>query len=218
MNALRRFFESYKVAEELHKSGCRSKTSFLVLYAISNSIIRVAWTGKPSQKLCVVLHAARCILPPINSVPPKGRISSGAGRSPKDGTATGTGSCTRMGDISSGSNAWLRRSQMLTGPAKCAFRVFWSLTLVAAVFLAVTIPPAPSADYIAEVELEHSSNDIHAQAPCDEGFVCSAYIFSELLGGSFSDLEYQILLITLEMPLRKFSTPQVDLPPPRAAA
>ena len=107
---------------------------------------------------------------------------------------------------------------MLLGLAKRAFRLFFSLSLAAAIFVAVTIPPAPAADNHDAATVAHLSTDLFDRALCDEGFVCSTYILSERLGDGFSDAEYQIRLISLEMPLRNLSTPQVDLPPPRSAA
>jgi len=123
-----------------------------------------------------------------------------------------------MGDVSSGAKAWLRCGQFFSGLANRAFRLLFSLTLAVAVFLAVTIPPAHAAGNHGEAVVEHPSNDLHDKAPCDEGFVCSAYILLERIRDGFSNAEYRILLISLEVPLRNFSPPQVDLPPPRAAA
>ena len=122
-----------------------------------------------------------------------------------------------MGDVSSGAKAQLRCDQMLSGPAKGALRLLFSLTLAAAVFLAVTSFSARAVDYHGEAAAEQPSNVLHDKAPCDEGFVCSAYILSGRLGTGFSDTEYRILVISLEIPFRNFSSPQVDLPPPRTA-
>jgi len=136
---------------------------------------------------------------------------------PENGMTTNTDSGSRMGEISSGAKVWLRCGHVLSRPAKGLFRLFFALTLVATVFLATGLP-APAADYHAEAAAGQASNDLHDKVPCDEGFVCSAYVLSEGLGNGVSDTEYQRLLISSQMPFRHFMTPQVDLPPPRTSA
>jgi hypothetical protein len=123
-----------------------------------------------------------------------------------------------MGDVSSGAEVWLRCSQVLPGLTKYAFRLLFSIALAATVFLAATIMPAPGSDNLGETTVEHTSYDLHDKGPCDEGFVCSAYIFLQSLGDGLSETEYRILLSSLEMPLRNLSTPLVNLPPPRVAS
>ena len=122
-----------------------------------------------------------------------------------------------MDDVSSGTEVWLRCGQVLSGPAKYAARLFVLITLVAAVFLAATLLPAPASDNHGKTTAEHASYDAHDTAPCDEGFVCSGFVFLLSLEDNLSGAEYRILLISLKIPLRYLSTPLVDLPPPRAA-
>jgi hypothetical protein len=122
-----------------------------------------------------------------------------------------------MGDVSSGTEVWLRCGQVLCGPAKYAARLFVLITLAAAVLLAATLLPAPATDIHGQTTAEHATYDAYDTAPCDEGFVCSSFVFLQGLEESFSEAGYRVRLISLEIPLRNLSTPMVDLPPPRAA-
>jgi hypothetical protein len=123
-----------------------------------------------------------------------------------------------MGAASSGANAWLRCGLNFCVPTSGAFQILFSLTLALAVFFAVTDLPATSADFNREAATEHPLSELHEKMPCDEGFVCSAFILLDGLGNGFSDTEYRNSAVLADAPFRHFMTPRVDLPPPRTAA
>ena len=68
------------------------------------------------------------------------------------------------------------------------------------------------------IAIEHSSDILHGELPCDDRVICSAYILPHRFGVDTLDVGYQEYLISGKTPILRFTTPQVDLPPPRYTA
>lgn len=96
-------------------------------------------------------------------------------------------------------------------------RILISFCLLVALFVGATSDLARSAGYGDRAAAELPVDNWHDAVPCDDGLICAANILTQRLGERSSDIEHSAVLISANVPRQKFTTPQVDLPPPRTA-
>ena len=117
--------------------------------------------------------------------------------------------------LASGVNNLTGRSKVQFGACNSVFRLVFAFCLALSLVVATSGLTMSAVSFQTTDVSERAPAPSDEAAPCENGFICSVFALTYRLGGTFSDADFQELVISLDRSFQRFSPPNVDLPPPR---